>query len=197
MKLKTPKGTAQYPWLNQADTKFSELGDYKVNLIVPAAEAKEFVTTVTDARKEAAQAEKAKKMAPLPIEKEYDDQGNETGNLIIKCKVSNKRSKKTGEVWDRKPALFDAKLHPINDKIGGGSTLRLSVELYFWKSASLGMGVTIQPLAVQVLNLVEYSSGTSADDFGFEEEDGFEGNNEETDGETEVLSEESSDEDLY
>ena len=196
MKITTPKGTAQFPWLNKADTKFSELGDYKVNLVVPKDEAAAFVKKVTDARKEAAQAEKAKKLAPLPFENELDDQGNETGNVVIKCKVANKRSKRTGEVWDRKPALFDSKLTPISATVGGGSQLRLSCELYFWKSANLGMGVMIQPLAVQVIKLVELG-GVSADDFGFEEEDGFEGSaatTETDDGEAEVLSPESEDE---
>ena len=35
----TPKGIAQYPWLSKPDTKFSEEGDYKVNLILNAEEA--------------------------------------------------------------------------------------------------------------------------------------------------------------
>ena len=30
----TPQGVAQYPWLSKPDTKFSEEGDYKVNLIL-------------------------------------------------------------------------------------------------------------------------------------------------------------------
>ena len=30
----TPQGVAQYPWLSKPDTKFSEEGDYKVNLII-------------------------------------------------------------------------------------------------------------------------------------------------------------------
>lgn len=198
MKITTPKGTAQYPWLNTPDTKFSEHGDYKVNLIVPADQAKDFVAKVTAARKQAAIEEKAKKLAPLPFDKEVDDQGNETGNVVIKCKVANKVSKRTGEVWDRRPALFDARLNPINDKVGGGSEIKLSCELYFWKSPSLGMGVSIQPLAVQVLKLVELSSGASADDFGFEAEEGFTGEfTEDTDGAPEVLSAQGEDEDLF
>jgi hypothetical protein len=35
----TPKGIAQYPWLSKPDTKFSEEGDYKVNLILSKEEA--------------------------------------------------------------------------------------------------------------------------------------------------------------
>jgi hypothetical protein len=35
----TPKGVAQYPWLSKPDTKFSEEGEYKVNLILPKQEA--------------------------------------------------------------------------------------------------------------------------------------------------------------
>ena len=35
----TPQGVAQYPWLSKPDTKFSEEGDYKVNLIIAKEEA--------------------------------------------------------------------------------------------------------------------------------------------------------------
>ena len=33
-KIVTPVGIAQYPWLSSPDTKFSEVGDYKTNLIL-------------------------------------------------------------------------------------------------------------------------------------------------------------------
>ena len=32
--ITTPKGIAQYPWLSKPDTKFSEEGEYKVNVIL-------------------------------------------------------------------------------------------------------------------------------------------------------------------
>ena len=35
----TPKGIAQYPWLSKPDTKFSEEGEYKVNVILGKEEA--------------------------------------------------------------------------------------------------------------------------------------------------------------
>jgi hypothetical protein len=39
----THKGTAQYPWLNKADTQFDAEGVYKTNLLVPQDQAKELV----------------------------------------------------------------------------------------------------------------------------------------------------------
>ena len=198
MKLTTPKGIAQYPWLNTPDTKFSEHGDYKVNLIVPHEDAASFVEAVVTAHKQNAKEQKAKKLGKLEnvFAKEYDDAGNETGNLIIKCKVSNRVAKKTGQLWDRKPVLLDAKLNPMNDIVGAGSLIRVSCEVYFWSSASLGFGCSLQPMAVQVFDL-KSPSGAGADmDFGFEVGDGFTSEGV-TDEPTKVLPTESEDEDLF
>ena len=35
VKIVTPKGIAQYPHLTKADTKFSEVGEFKTSLILP------------------------------------------------------------------------------------------------------------------------------------------------------------------
>ena len=45
-KILTPKGVAQYPWLKNPDTQFNEAGEYKVNLVIPAKEAKDLMATV-------------------------------------------------------------------------------------------------------------------------------------------------------
>ena len=42
----TPQGVAQYPWLSKPDTKFSEEGEYKVNVILTKEEATPPVTKI-------------------------------------------------------------------------------------------------------------------------------------------------------
>ena len=39
VKIITPSGIAQYPWLTTADTKFSETGEFKTNLILSKKDA--------------------------------------------------------------------------------------------------------------------------------------------------------------
>lgn len=187
IRITSPKGIAQYPWLNKADTKFDDLGAYKVNLVVSKEDAEPFIKKVMAQFKE----ENPKgKLQNKPWTEELDDQGNATGNVILKFKNSNKQLR-DGSVWDRKPALFDAKLKPTAEQVGAGSTLRISTDLYFW-SVSGKTGVSLQIAGVQIIDLVErVSSDTS--DFGFEPEEGYEGTN----NEAEVLPSQGEDEDLF
>jgi len=195
IKMTTPAGTARWPWLNKADTKFKPEGEYKVTLVVSKKEVKPLLDAASKIVQEIMANNKIKKRAPFPIVAETDDQGNETGNMLVKCAV------KCREGWDRKPKLFDAEGNRIDVKVGGGSTIKVNVELYGWHNAALGAGVMLQPIAVQVLDLVEHEAGGSAESFGFGKEKGFVGtkfdgsNTEETASET--VSEESEDGDLF
>ena len=201
IKITTPKGTAKFPWLNKADTKFDELGEYKVTLVMSKKDAAPFITAVEKAFKEYKATEKFKKSAPLPWGDEVDDQGNKTGNVAIRLKTKNKRNK-DGDLWDRKPALFDAKGNKINVAVGGGSVIKVATELYFWNNPSTGIGVSLQPTAVQILELVERETG-SAKSYGFDEEEGFTADRDEVAFENDVeekhVAEDatSEDEDLY
>ena len=51
-KIVTPIGVAQYPWLSSPDTKFSEIGDYKTNLILSKKDAQEVIKMIDTAREE-------------------------------------------------------------------------------------------------------------------------------------------------
>ena len=169
----TPKGIAKYPWLTKADTKFKQEGEYKVDLIVPKKDVATLIADITAVRDQFAAQEKAKKKAALPFAEETDDNGKKTGNVVLKFRVKAK----TGD-WDRKPKLFDVRGNRVTDvSVGGGSSIKVSFDIYPWNVASLGCGVTLQPVAVQIIDLVEFDGSGSAGDFGFGEEEGsFEGN---------------------
>jgi hypothetical protein len=191
-KFTTPAGIARYPWLNKPDTKFQPEGEYKVGLVLKKAEAKPLIDACAKLQKEVAALNKTKKLAKLPFANEEDSDGNETGNVIVSCKV------KCRDGWDRKPKFFDAAGNRIDVKLGGGSKIKLNVELYGWHAASLGAGVTLQPVAVQVLDLVEFESGGNAESYGFGKEEGFVGETfDKSDKEDEAVSEEGEDADLY
>lgn len=181
----TPVGHAQYPWLNNADTKWQELGEYKVNLILDKEDAGDFMAMIDEAITEKFKAEKSKKKAPLPYAMELDEAGGETGRVIFKFKNRN-RMNRNGELWDRKPLLVDTKGNPTNADVGGGSKIRIKAELYPWHNAALGTGVSLQMKAVQVIELEPLRKQE------FDAIDGFEADENE-----EPLSGSGQDEDLF
>ena len=166
----TPKGIAQYPWLSKPDTKFSEEGDYKVNLILSAEEAAPIVEQINAAFADNMQAEMKKqgkkelKAANPPYMEELGDDGQPTGNVIFKFKSKAAY----------KPAIFDAKGKPmIDSNIWGGSEIRVNGTIGGYYTSLIGVGVALRLRAVQVIQYVE-GSGDGATRFGFEETAGYE-----------------------
>lgn len=97
----------------------------------------------------------------MPIKKEKDKSGEETGRFFITFK--------TGEQYP--PKVFDktGQIIPPDIKIGNGSTVRVNYALNEYPG--FGGGVNFYFNAIQVVDLVEYSGG-SATDYGFPVEQG-------------------------
>jgi hypothetical protein len=165
--ITTPVGIARYPSLNKPDTKFDEVGVYKVNLEMSAEDAEPFLSQV-----EALLAEfVAQKKAELKKDKLKMHQApweENDGQVQLKLKVKALGKDKAGETYSRAPKLFNASGEVITDNIGGGSKLKVAVVPYCWYTASLGAGVTLQPKAIQVLDLVTWGDGGSAVSYGFD-----------------------------
>ena len=164
----TPKGIAQYPWLSKPDTKYNEEGVYKVNLILPKAEAIPLLKQINEVFAENVDKEtkKAKgadiKKANPPYAEELDDEGQPTGNVVLRFKSKYK------------PAVFDAKGIPMVDSsIWGGSELKVNGSIAPYFTSMIGAGVSLRLSGVQVIQYVDGGSG-SADRFGFKEEAGYE-----------------------
>jgi hypothetical protein len=166
----TPKGIAQYPWLSKPDTKFSEEGDYKVNLILSKEEAipilkqinEVFAENVANETKKAGGKE-IKKALP-PYMEQLDEDGNSTGKVILKFKSKAAY----------KPAIFDAKGIPmIESNIWGGSELKINGSIAPYYTSMIGAGVALRLRAVQVIQYVDGQSD-GASRFGFEQEVGYE-----------------------
>ena len=176
--FRTPKGTAIYPRLKTPDTKFDENGSYKCDLKVPMDVAESFIKNMSAIYRD--HTGKAHPKRPDRDNRnaffyiETDEDGEETGNVVFKLRVKNKVTRK-GDLWDRRPAQFDAKGKPIGDpkNVGGGSTLIVAGEVYLWQNSSGGKGMSLQPEAVQIIDLKEFSGFKSASEYGFGEEDGF------------------------
>lgn len=169
-KFSSPKGVAVYPRLTTPDTKFDELGTYKADIAVPVEEAKGFMDQMRKiAKAHTGKAVPAKNNTMWTYEEDKET-GEETGRVIFKFRVKNKQLK-DGSTWDRKPVQYDAKRNKIDVNPWGGTVMKVAGEVYCW-TAGAKTGVSLQPSAVQVIDLVEGSE--SASDFGFDDEDGFE-----------------------
>jgi hypothetical protein len=166
--ITTPAGIARFPSLNRPDTKFSEVGVYKVNLEMSSEDAEPFIKQIealfaeflADKKREL---KKDKlKLHPAPWE-------DNDGLVQLKLKVpAVGKNKETGEEYSRKPTLFDATGKEEDVNVGGGSKLKIAVVPYCWYTASLGAGITLQPKAVQVLDLVTWGNGGTAEAYGFD-----------------------------
>ena len=188
IRITTPAGIAQYPWLQKADTRFKAEGVYTVGLVLPKAQCAElcaqldpmaeqaYQDALADPKKVLAAKQKKKTISKNePYLPELDEAGNETGNTVFKFRM-NAQAEIKGETKFFKPSLFDAKGVPITKNINvyGGSTIKVNFSpTLYYTDASFSAGVSLRLNAVQVLKLV--TGGYTAASCGFGvEEDGFE-----------------------
>ena len=197
----TPRGTAIYPKLNKPDTKFAAEGVYETKLkFSPDAEdaviGKKSATWAEvkaqiDENQEKFLAQKKAELAKgdgkaknkaktiesveWGVEPDVDDEGDETGLIVVKAKMKASGTSKDGSTWTRAPKLFDAKGKPMSaDKaIWGGSVLKAAGKVVpYYNAKDNVVGSTFYLEGVQVLELVS-GQGREAGDFGFGEEDGY------------------------
>lgn len=175
-RLVTPQGTASFPYLNTPDTKFNDAGEYKVDLIVPEADAKEFTSKIEEMTEahwnevyNQAKAKDKKRLSKhYPYEEVLDEETEEpTGKIKIKCKCNATLTKDDGTVVNLAPKLFDkyGKEVPDNKLVRYGSTIRCNVECVPYKVDSSGqVGISLRLKAVQVL---KFQEGGTAENYGF------------------------------
>lgn len=185
--LTTPAGAAVWPKLTKPDFKFNPDGVYCTELRLSPEEAApiqakvqalfdEFYAQVCREKKN----NKLKK-ADLPIKPDRDDDGNETGDLLLNFKLKAKITTKEGRVIEKKPLLVDSKgktLDPEKVSIWGGSRIKVAFEARPYFVPAVGVGISFQLKGVQVLELV--SGRDTPEGLGFRKEDGFEVQAEET-----------------
>lgn len=166
--LTTPKGTAVYPHIADPDTKFNSDGVYHCKLHVSEDDFNLFSKTVTDIVEKEYEAECALKGKKLNRASTSPIRITAEGDYEIYAKQVAQRQTAKGLLEFAVP-VFDSGGTRLGKtpKIGSGSTLKLSTEVYTWFTATQGFGYTLRLKAVQVIDLVEYSGGGSF--FGKEE----------------------------
>lgn len=179
-KAKVMKGKAMWAKVFEPDTKFDPNGIYSINVLVPETEAVELCEYLDGVVKERLQEEvkanpqKAKSLSTRQVyETAYDQNGNETGEIEFKFKLKAKVQTRTGQEYEQKPIVVDAKRTPMDGDvaIGNGSIVNVAFEpIPYVMASTKQVGVSLRMKGVQVVDLVEYgNSGSSM----FDEEDGY------------------------
>jgi hypothetical protein len=177
----TPIGTLQWPYL-QTPRGFK--GDkanlyYDTQLILEGAAAAEFAAQVDEFMSEAEGKFPGCPKDNPPIAPVLDeDRKVVKGKTAFKFRVPSESKTKKDEVWDRKPIIVDS-LGEISDslmgaevRIGPGTKARISFIPYLRKNRGAA-GVTMQPIGVQVLELIELRRSTKSLGFGAEKGGGY------------------------
>lgn len=175
----TPVGIANYPWLVEPDTKFDPEGVYKVNMVFGERDPHldyilKDLDKMLDEYYEAIKtdpkyAKVASKIQKADLYEEDDD-----GNIVIKFKQRAKIKSVKG-TFDVKIPIFDSKGKPLTEvKLGGGSKIKLcfSASPYYVPSTRM-CGLSLRPVAVQLIELKEWGDPNSMESYGFETEDGY------------------------
>lgn len=199
-KFMSPKGVFVFPKLNAPDTKFKAEGEYSVKLRLEQEDAEAFrakydevyaegkEATLAELKQKLAEAtdgkEKAKikksiadfKESAVPFEDVVDDDGEPTGEVLVKIKMkASYTDKKTGKVKNLKPDVFDAagKQLKVVPEIWTGTVGYVAGDFNVWFNAKNEFGVSLRLGGVQIIELASAGGGRNASAYGFGAEDGF------------------------
>lgn len=180
------KGTAVFPSLNAPDPKYGRL---KVKLLMSKEDSDKMKAEYDAAFKELYAAELAKQKKqkiPLsdncPFQPQTREDGTETGMMLVGFSRKGSYTDKTGKVIATRLSIVDSQKNPINDEIWSGSELKIAFT-YRGYVTSGKFGVSLTPVAVQVLKLVTRGDNSGVADAVFNSEDGYVSSESEEEGE--------------
>lgn len=186
----TPVAEAAQCFLTKPSTEYDEDGQYfvKIKLEADAPETKKLLKIIDRAadeafstaeeRAETGKERKALKRAEPSYKMEEDEDGNETGYVLINFKRKAVRTTKDGTKKPIRLPLYDSVLNPISPdeiELWGGSEIIISYKLVPFNVGSVGVGVSHRLEAVQVIKAVSGGDNRTGDSFGFTKTSGFTG----------------------
>lgn len=173
------KGKAEWAKIHTPDTKFNPDGDFSINVIMSEEEAapiEEKLQELLDVYVEELLKENPKIKNTLRkadvLSREVDENGDETGNVVFKCKRKAKiHSKKSGKTYEQRVTVVDSKKKPTTVDVGNGSIVKVAVDPSpYYVAATKMSGMSLRLQAVQIIDLVEYKGSAAS---VFDEEEGY------------------------
>ena len=182
--ITTPAGKAFRPYIVVPSDKFKKEGEYSIKLILTKEAAVPLLTKLQplydDAVAEAQATFKAEPVAKGSKRGElkiwplynvvYDEDENETDEIIFNFGTPASGVTKSGKAWERKVAIFDANGKPIKTKglqVWSDSVVRINFTPSAWYVKANGCGLSLRLNAVQIIDLVS-GGNRSADSYGFD-----------------------------
>ena len=184
----SPAGVGVWLWVNKPDTKFKADGVFHAKLrwdegLPEYTDLQEQLDEYLEVSKQEAldkikPAKKKTLTCSPPYFAEEDEEGDPTGNMIVRFKQNAKIRRKDGTVSDVKLNIFDAKgiRMPKPPLVYGGSIVKIGYTVRSWYSPKDNeYGISLDMGAVFIIDLVSADAG-SAGDWGYEaDEDGYDG----------------------
>ena len=154
--LITEVGTADYPYLFKPDTKFNANGEYHVKLTLPEDISKKMIdqynSVLVNFQKEVGKDKRSPHDQFSKVEKGYQ----------WKFKSKAKVKGKNGSDYEIRPKIYDASNNLITEEIPcySGSEMKIAYQMRPYHTPTLGVGVKLVLVSVQITKLVS-DSGTS------------------------------------
>ena len=164
----TPVGELVYPWLTKADTRYDPEGVFQTKLLLPFELAQDLIARLEGVRSDfigTLEVAQQKKLEPTAVfELEYDEDGEETGNVLIKVKMKATVTPREGEAFTQSPVIVYAEDgSAVTEAVYGGTMARLKGQIVPYTNAASGrVGVTLRLRSVQVHELVTGTGGGGA-----------------------------------
>ena len=173
-KLVTPIGPAVWPKLTQPDTKFKAEGVYETRLRYDNATGEtireklnkfledaftQFQDIYSKSDNPKAKA-KAKRMTAkyIPLTADLDEDGDETGDLLLKVTRKASGVTKAGKPWKAKIKFADSKGNPVKAEglqLWSGSEIRVFTTVFgFFAEKDCEVGITLEIQGVQIKKAV-------------------------------------------
>jgi len=166
----TPTGTLNWCYLQEPRSYKGGPEYYDTELIVEGPGAAQLSSFILEEMQGALQDFPGTNPDKPPMARTTNANGEEIpGSVTFKFRVAASTKTRKGKVWDRKPKIVDAEGNPSTElmenavRIGPGTKARLAYQVYRRNRQGLA-GVTLQPVAVQVIELVPLGGGN---DFQF------------------------------
>ncbi len=164
----TAQGRVEWAKILQPDYKFDKDGLFTMDFYLDREPAQAVLEVIRPIVAMKAQQEGAKSYAAPPFTLDKD-----SGVHCFKYRQSAIGRPKNGEPFNISIDVFDARMNPWprDVLIGNGSIIKVCFTLWPWNvSARGGVGVTLRPKAVQIINHVPYEPEEKT--YGFQPQEG-------------------------